>query len=295
MTTTLLIVLFALVVVLAVLVVGLLRAYADVLRRLHALDGGSPGQGADRLPVGAPEFRMSAGVQDLPDPSRRAAATGSAAATKDVTGREAEWPPAHDLAGQTLGGEVVTVRAVGVEHDTVLVFLSSGCTGCASFWRDLARSGRSGVEALTGGLGSARLVVVTKGPDQESELLLADLCPPGIDLVMSTQAWDDYGVPGSPYVLVVNGRSGRVAGEGSGTSLTQVSGLIRQSVGDGGALGVGLASQAVRKPRSDTDREVDVDRALLAAGIGPGHPSLYGGDTTGPAADRTADQPGPRR
>jgi hypothetical protein len=44
------------------------------------------------------------------------------------------------------------------------------------------------------------------------------------------------------------------------------------------------------KPRSDADREVEVDRALLASGIGPGHPSLYLDivDTSLPA---TADSP----
>jgi hypothetical protein len=116
------------------------------------------------------------------------------------------------------------------------------------------------------------LVIVTKGPEEESPGLLRELSPPGVDLIMSSSAWADYRVPGSPYVIVVDGESGRIKGEGSGTSLSQVSGLMRQALGDSVPM---TASRAVIKPRADTEREVDVDRALLAAGIGPGHPSLY--------------------
>ncbi|MGH8861295.1 MAG: hypothetical protein ACRDVG_08705, partial [Jatrophihabitantaceae bacterium] len=71
-----------LLVVLTVLVAGLLRAYATVLRRLHALDGG----GSD-LSDGATAFQL-----DTPVP---------APATPE------QWTQGHDLAWQTLGGELV--------------------------------------------------------------------------------------------------------------------------------------------------------------------------------------------
>ena len=254
--TALIVVETVILLVLGVLVVGLLRSYATVLERLHRLDGGAQASTA-------PPFRTAAGV---PAPAQR----GRSAAT-DRT----EWPPAHDIVGEGLAGEVVSIRTVGVPHDTVIVFLSSGCSGCGGFWEQFA-DGRA-----FAAVGNSRVLVVTRSPGDESVGLLRELCPPGLDLVMSTTSWEQYNVPGSPYVIVVDGQSGRVKGEGSGTSLSQVSGLMQQAYGDGAsAPGRG----PVVKPRSDTEREVDVDRALLAAGIGPGHPSLYGADSAEVAA-----------
>ena len=240
----------AVLLVMGVLVAGLLRSYATVLQRLHRLDGGVEHDAA-------PPFRTASGVVAPPD--RRASDLGR------ISGR-AEWAAAHDIAGVGLSGEVVSVRTVAVAHDTVLVFLSSGCSGCAGFWAELGN--RRGSEPF----GDSRLLVVTKGVDEESAALLNSVSPSGVDLVMSSSAWADYAVPGSPYVVVVDGHTGRVKGEGSGTSLTQVSGLIQQVIGD---TGYPVGHHAVVKPRSDADREVDVDRVLLAAGISPGHPSLY--------------------
>jgi hypothetical protein len=173
-----------------------------------------------------------------------------------------------------------------VPQDTVIAFLSSGCSGCTGFWEQLAD--RRTMDSV----GHSRLLVVTKSPVDESIGLLRELCPPGIDLVMSSTAWVDYDVPGSPYVIVVDGQTGRVKGEGSGTSLSQVSGLMQQAYGDGASF---PGARPVNKPRSDTEREVDVDRALLAAGIGPGHPSLYGEDFPVDMTARAAAQPPHRR
>ena len=245
--TVVLILLSVVVAVLAVLVVGLLRAYATVLQRLHQLDGGAAPAAA-----APPPFRT---VDTVPGPP---------------TGRqddEREWAAAHDVSGVGLDGEILSVRVVGVQRETVLLFLSSGCSGCAVFFADLA--------ARTVALPpSARLLVVAHDAQEESVSLLRELCPPGVDLVLSSQAWEDYQVPGSPYVMVVDGRRGRVVGEGSGSSLRQVATLIRQAVGDG-AAGIDLPRMP-GKPRADLERESDVDAALLAAGITPGHPSLYG-------------------
>lgn len=238
--SALVIVLSVVVAVLAVLVAGLLRGYAAVLRRLHALDGGEQ----------AAPFRTARGVPE-PRPAG------------PVQGRD-EWAAAHDLAGDAPDGTVVLARTVAVPHDTVIAFLSSGCAGCVGFWEDLARP------ATWSLFGGARVVVVTKGPEQESPALLAGLAPPGVDVVMSTAAWSDYDVPGSPYVVVVDGPTGRVKGVGSGTSFRQVGDLVAQAGGDA----------RVRKPAADREREGDVDRALVAAGITPGHPSLYPGTTS---------------
>jgi len=266
--TVLIVVLTVIVLVLCVLVVGLLRAYAAILARLHQLDGGDSEHAAGSSTGGAPPFRTADGVM----PMDHAEGRSPRQATPDQTapgltrpGRS-EWAAAHDIVGQGLSGEVVSVRTVAVAHDTVIVFLSSGCSGCATFWEQLTE--RRGLAAV----GDSRVVVVTKSPDEERPSALHQLCPPNVDLVMSSAAWADYDVPGSPYVIVVDGGSGRVKGEGSGTSLTQISGLMQQAYGDGASFGGG---RRIVKPRSDAEREVDVDRALLAAGIGPGHHSLY--------------------
>ncbi|HTZ45920.1 MAG TPA: hypothetical protein VMB79_18815 [Jatrophihabitans sp.] len=237
--TALLVVETVIVAVLCVLVAGLLRGYASVLRRLHQLDGGA-------LPnAGPPPFRT---VPAIPEP----------AAGQRIEGRD-EWAEAHDIEGISLRGEIVSVRTVGVEHDTVLAFLSASCEGCAGFWHELAADWVT----PTG----SRLLVVTRSAAEESPSVLSQLCPPQADLVMSSQAWADYAVPGSPYVVVTDGRTGRVKGEGSGTSFSQVGGLIRQSIEDG--------RHPAMKPDADRRRERDIDRLLLSAGIGPNDPSLY--------------------
>ena len=259
--TVLLTVETAVLVVLCILVAGLLRSYATVLQRLHQLDSG--------VQTGPPPFRTAQGVMPAGEPGGHAERAGSKG-----------WALAHDLAGSGLDGEIISIRTMQTGHDTVLLFLSSGCTGCAAFWEDLAQRREAAL------VGDGRLVVVTKGPESESVSLLAQLCPPGIDLVMSPQAWEDYSVPGSPYVVVVDGHTGRVKGEGSGTSLGQISGLIRQSRADAAAA---VGGQDVpRKPRADAEREVEVDRLLLAAGIAPGHPSLFSTGTNGQSAEPEA-------
>lgn len=223
--------------VLTVLVAGLLRAYATVLRRLHALDGGAEG--------GAREFRL--------DP---------AASTVDP--RE-EWTEAHDVAGQSVTGEIVRTRMIGVGHDTVLLFLSSACASCATFWDELATPPHLPADT--------RLVVVTQGEEFESRAELADLAAPGLDVLMSTEAWQDYAVPGSPHVVYVDGRTGRVRGEGTGQSWAQVAQLLARASGDPGFVD---GRSRARKPSRDTEVEAEVDRELMAAGIMPGDPRLYG-------------------
>ena len=222
--------------VLTVLVAGLLRAYGTVLRRLHQLDGG------EQAPASGPlTFQVE------PAPS-------------------ANFGPAHDVAGTSLAGEVVSARVVDVDHDTVLLFLSSGCTTCLTFWTELAKP--VPLPPRT------RLLVVTQEAPAERPDELAGLAPPGIDVLLSSQAWLDYEVPGSPHVVFVEGASGRVRGEGTGQSLKQVAQLLAQATGDPAFLTGARAA----KPSRDAAQEAAVDRELLAAGILPGDPRLYGAD-----------------
>lgn len=246
--TAVVVVLSVAVAVLAVLVAGLLRAYADLLRRLHALDGGGQDAAAQVGATAAPPFQVADGV--APAPVR-------------VEGRE-EWTAAHDVQGTTPAGEVLTMRLVSVEHDTIAVFLSTGCTGCERYWTELQEGWRPS---------GSRLVVLTKGPEDESPSLVAAIAPRDVEVVMSSQAWADYDVPGSPFVVAVHGPSGRVRGHGSASSLAQVEGLIGLAGGD--APVAGGAGGGVVKSAGDREREADVDAELARSGIGPGHPSLY--------------------
>jgi hypothetical protein len=241
---------------LTVLVAGLLRSHATILRRLHELDPAGTGpQSPTRSSThaGGPDFRTFPGIPGPPD--------GPAPLPDPVSGA-----PAADLAGVTPTGESVLVRTTGMTTDTVVVFLSSGCSTCQRFFTDLADRWLS-LPPRT------RVVIVTKGPEEESPSALLEVAPPGIDLVMSSRAWADFRVPGSPYVVAVDGTSGRVKGEGTGPSWEQVSKLLAQATGDLGYVTAGTGHR--HRPSGDLDREARVDRELLAAGVLPGDESLY--------------------
>lgn len=247
--------------VLALLVAGLLRSHAEILKRLHDLGAGiEPGEAIPEAPrpssAGAPA-PLTGGRRDfqvmpqVPSPPDREAFGGAA----DVVGLSAD------------GREAVSVRITGVEHDTVVAFLSSGCLTCQKFWDAFRKPRKLKLPPGT------RLVVVTKGPDDESLSAVAKLAPPGIPTVMSTEAFTDYDIPGSPYFVLVHGASGKVRGEGTGPDWEQVQGLLSQATGDGD-LRARLAGDEVAKPDADAEREARIDRELFEAGVAPGDPSL---------------------
>lgn len=227
----------AILIVMVMLVLGLLKSHAAILRRLHELeDAGGASQAAGPAPV-------------------RLEAPGTA-------------PP--PVRGATLDGEQAVFAVSGVEHDTILAFLSSGCMTCQDFWTTFAGDGVM-LPART------RLLIVAKDLAEESPSKLAELAPRDIDLVCSSQAWDDYEVPGSPYVIAISGTQGKILGEGTGMSWEQVAGLLAQATGDRTYV-IGDAAKSVPKPADDVAREARVDRELLQAGILPGDPSLYPGE-----------------
>jgi hypothetical protein len=180
-------------VLLTVLVAGLLRSHADILRRLHALDGGLEDDAS--TPV---DFVDIAGAR-----SRVA-----------------------DVVGTGLRDDALQIPIAGVAHRTVLAFLSSGCLTCRSFWD--AFDDVAALELPD----DVRLVVVTKDAAEESVTALEDLAPRGLPVVMSSATWASYDVPGSPYFLLVDGPRSKVIGEGTGTSWEQVRHLMLQATGD---------------------------------------------------------------
>lgn len=254
---------------LAVLVVGLLRSHADILRALH---------------------RLGAGVGDPlgPDPAAAAAAPVAAPVLMGppLPG-ERSATTAPDVAGVTPAGDARSVRLTGVGHHTLLAFLSSGCATCAGVWPALADPAAAGLPP------DVRVVAVTKGPELEVSADVAALAPRDLVVVMSTEAWGDYEVPGSPFFVLVDGPGGRRAGEGVATRLPQVAELVRRATADGGAgraagarpaagagrpAGPGRAATVSRAAAAGLDgpaREAQNDAELAAAGVLPGDPSLY--------------------
>lgn len=232
---------------LAVLVVGLLRSHAEILRSLHSL--GVTAEGPDG------QLRRSGATTraDLPpfDPE-----------TPPFAPEEAGLGPAHDIRGSLPGGGAAQVAVTGVDHDTVLAFLSTGCATCGAFWDALGDPGG----AASAGDGT-RVVVVTQGPEAESEGAVIELAPAEVPTVMSSTAWTDYRIPASPFFLLVHGPSGQVVGEGSGQSWEQVVQLLQRSQADARAsatrsrrefLGGGAAAPVADRIARSSDDDMEL-------------------------------------
>lgn len=240
--TTLVVAEFVVLVLLSVLVLGLLRSHALILKSLHDL-----GAGLELDRALEEERSAEGGVGPVPVELERGVVTP----TRD------EESAAAEVIGADLSGRD---RRVDLSGRTLLAFLTTGCSVCAGFWKEFGSP-----VAVPGG---GDLLVVTKGDDEESPSALAKVASPGLDIVRSGAAWGDYEIPGSPYFVYVDG--GRIVGEGSATSWAQVSDLMAQAVGDDEqrAAADGFVD------RGDRDDPASVDAELLAAGIGPDHPSL---------------------
>ncbi|HEX6219791.1 MAG TPA: hypothetical protein VF115_01725 [Acidimicrobiia bacterium] len=217
------------IILLGVLVVGLLRSHAEIIRSLHQL-----GAGSDHEASAAESF-----ARPRPRPSLNGA---------------------PDLVGQTLEGSTMHVGVSGTDHRTLLAFLSTGCSACVALWQGLSE------ENPIAGIERTRLVVVAKGAEAESPSRLRDMAPGGFPLIQTTEAWESYAVPVTPYFVLVEGTTGEIVGEGSSKSWAQVRSLIGQA----------LADRDVESQGGDGD-EMLADRELRKAGIGPDHPSLYPG------------------
>ncbi len=241
---------------LAVLVLGLLRSHALILRALHELGAGlelekeaaEAGHGSSG-PPGAVPVTIEPGVV----PATRQ----SSSAAFDVVG--------EDLRGRHSVVEVTTSGS----RPTLLAFLTSGCSVCQTYWEEFGPDTRTPADA--------NLVVVVKGRPDESPATLARLARPGVRVVASNAAWAEYDIPGSPYFVLVE--DGVVTGEGSATSWPQVRDLLEQAVDESahareqaGRTGPGTVGDHGTGGRDDLNR---IDTELLAAGIHPGHTSLH--------------------
>ena len=207
-----------LLVLLVVLVAALLRSHAEILRRLGPEGSAAP-------PLAPPP----SGIRP-----------------------ETEAP---ELAGVTPTGDAVKLSLGGAP--TLLAFLSSGCTTCASFFEALGE--RRPVPDV-------QTVIVTHGSEREAPAKLRRLAGDHVPVVMSSEAWEDYAVPGSPYFVLV--QDGAVRGEGVATTWRALASLVADAI--------------------EEQREAEaqgIDERLAAAGIGPDHPSLYPESRNGGTGD----------
>jgi hypothetical protein len=200
---------------LAVVVVGLLRSHAEILRRLPADDRPDDREIPIRRAQAASE--VIAVPEHLPEP-RKIQTT------------------VVDIEGTTLDGASVVLAPA--RTDTLVAFLSSGCLTCRTFW-DAMRSQRSSPLP-----GDARLVVVVKDRELESPSRLRELAPADVPVVMSSKAWADYGVPMSPYFLFVSSVTGTVRSEGAASSWEQVRSLLRDAMEEEALIANGAAEDA---------------------------------------------------
>ena len=66
-------------------------------------------------------------------------------------------------------------------------------------------------------------------------------------MIMSTEAWGDYEVPGSPFFVLVDGASARRIGEGVANHFSQVTELVRRAQVDVRPFAPGESEQGLRR------------------------------------------------
>ncbi len=247
------------VLMLGVLVAGLLRSHADILKALHDLGAGVGDPSAS--PVG--EHGHQSGV----DHAARAVAVPFTMGPALPGERDSASAPT--ISGVTPDGDALAMTLTGHDTLTLVAFLSSGCTTCAAFWEALQRPHELGLPE------DIRLLVVTKGPEFEIQAEVKAKAPERLAVIMSTDAWGDYEVPGSPFFVLVDGASARRVGEGVANHFSQVTELVRRARVDVRPFEPGSRSRIFADGLDGPARESANDDELLAAGIRPGHRSLY--------------------
>jgi hypothetical protein len=213
---------------LTVLVAGLLRSHAEILRRLHALGAG---EDIDRV---------------VPAGGR--------------TPKALSISPVASITGVTPTGATASISLTGSRGFTLLAFLSSGCSTCKAFWRVFG-SGRWEMPHQ-----DVRIAIVTKSAVDESLSEVEKLAPSNPVTIMSTEAWDAFAVPYTPYFVLVDATRGTVVGDGAAAGWPQLLGLVDRALGD---------STADPMRRTTAERLTDSDEELRRAGIDPDDPVLY--------------------
>jgi hypothetical protein len=181
---------------LGMLIIGLLRSHADILRRLEGLGAGMDGghdHGSQMTLTRRPEGQTVAG--------RR-------------------------ISGITPGGESAVVSLATGPDPTLLAFLSTTCSTCTPFWEGLQSS------SMYFGGHRHRVIAVTLGESEESPTRALSMASPGLDVIMSSTAWSEFEVPGAPYFVVVAPGTGVVTGEGSAMTFDSLEEFLSDATND---------------------------------------------------------------
>ncbi len=139
------------VLLLGVLVAGLLRSHADILKALHDLGAGV----GDPATSGLDEHGHQSGSEHA------AHAVAVPFRMGPPLPGERDSSSAPTISGVTPDGDALAVTLTGHDTLTLVAFLSSGCATCAAFWEALHRPHELGLPE------DIRLLVVTKGPEFE--------------------------------------------------------------------------------------------------------------------------------
>ena len=262
------------IVLLGVLVLGLLRSHALILKALHELGAGLELEKRGRHRRHA---RRPPGAS--PDPCR----SSSSRASSRRPARTRPPPTTSSAPTSTASSSTVTVTTPGTR--TLLAFLTSGCSVCQTFWDEF----QGPVDVP----GDGALRSSPRGPAEESISSLRALAGDR-DVVQSSGAWVDYDIPGSPYFVYVEG--GVVTGEGSATTWAQVRDLMAQGVADSdearaaaGRTGPGLLVGDGAGPRVSATACPGWTPSCSPPGSRPGDPSLYRAPDAEPAVDADHD------
>jgi hypothetical protein len=175
-----------LIILLALLVCGLLRSHAEIIRAVQSY--------GEALGEEAPQHDLAPTAGQVVD--------------------------ALGMFGETVKGEAVEYPLWAPDdRDTVLAFLTTGCNTCQAFW-DAFQADDLELPAKT------RLVVVAKSRREESRARLRRIAPANHDLLLSSEAWQTYGVPAAPYFVYITGMNAKVAGQGTAETWPQVLSLL---------------------------------------------------------------------
>lgn len=220
------------VVLLGLLVIGLLRSHADILRRLESVGAGLEGGGHDH------------------ESSQITLTRRDESAVREVR-----------VSGLTPDGESVVTSLSTGSDPTLVAFLSTTCSSCTPFWEGLESS------IMHFGGHRHRVLIVTLGESEESPTRAQSMAKPAADVVMSSATWNEFGVPGAPYFVLIEPGTNKVLGEGSAMTYESLVEFLTDATNDQ------QWDLEIGAPSGDEESRIDAD--LRRAGVLPGDARLY--------------------
>jgi len=208
--------------------------------------------GADspESPTGAPESPGAAGEHvaagehgrpaDPDPPARRDApaaqlhplddpefVAGLRTVPSTASGEHVTWS-ASDLSGTRPDGSTVEIGLDSLDRATLLVFLTTRCDGCETFWRGLADRSDPLLETLV-------TIVAVKASDAADIDEVRALAEPltATEVVLGDRAWSDYRVTGYPFLVLVDPSTRTVLAETVGFGWSDVAATVAIGLGSG--------------------------------------------------------------